>query len=42
MPVTDEGFVFFYNESLEQTKQRFRTWREKVVAVALKQLGESL
>lgn len=42
MPVTDEGFVFFYNESIEQTKQRFRTWREKVVAVALKQLGESL
>lgn len=42
MPVTDEGFVFFYNEALEQTKQRFRTWREKVVAVALKQLGESL
>jgi len=42
MPVTDEGFVFFYNELLEQTKQRFSTWREKVVAVALKQLGESL
>lgn len=42
MPVTDEGFVFFYNESLEQIKHRFRTWREKVVAVALKQLGESL
>jgi len=42
MPVTDEGFVFFYNEPLEQTKQRFITWREKVIAVALKQLGESL
>lgn len=42
MPVTDEGFVFFYNESLPQTKQRFSAWREKVIAVALKQLGESL
>jgi Fic family protein len=42
MPVTDEGFVFFYNEPLEQTKQRFRPWMEKVVTVALKQLGESL
>ena len=42
MPVTDEAFVFFYNEPLEQTKQRFSNWREKVVAVALKQLGESL
>lgn len=42
MPVTDEGFVFFYNEPLEQTKQRFRPWREKVVTVALKQLTESL
>jgi hypothetical protein len=42
MSVTDEGFVFFYNEPLEQIKQRFRAWREKVVAIALKQLGESL
>ncbi len=42
VPVTDEGFVFFYTESLEQIKQRFSPWREKVVAVALKQLGESL
>ncbi len=42
MSVTDEAFVFFYNETLEQTKHRFTTWREKVVAVALKQLLESL
>jgi len=42
MPVTDEGFVFFYNEELEAIKQRFHSWREKVVAIALKQLGESL
>lgn len=42
MPVTDEGFIFFYNESLEQIKQRFGPWREKVITVALKQFGESL
>ena len=42
IPVTDEGFVFFYNEPLTQITPRFHTWREKVVAVALKQLGESL
>lgn len=42
VPVTDEAFVFFYNEPLPRTQERFRTWRDKVVAVALKQLGESL
>lgn len=42
IPVTDEGFIFFYNEPLEQIKQRFGVWRDKVTTVALKQLGESL
>lgn len=42
VPVTDEAFVFFYNEPLARTKERFCTWRDKVAAVALKQLGESL
>ena len=42
MPVTDEGFVFFYNEKLAQLKERFTRWLEKVVAVTLKQLGDSL
>lgn len=42
IPVTDEAFVFFYNESLERTKERFQSWRDKVVAVAIRQLGESL
>ena len=42
MSVTDEAFVFFYNETPEQTKHRFTNWREKVVAIALKQLLESL
>lgn len=42
VPVIDEAFVFFYNEQLAQTKERFGSWRNTVVAVALKQLGESL
>ena len=42
VPVSEEGFIFFYNQPLEQTKQHFAAWREKVVAVALKEIGESL
>lgn len=42
MPVTDEAFIFFFDETLERTKGRFAEWREKVVAVTLKQLGEIL
>lgn len=42
IPVAEEAFVFFYNESEEIVRERFRQWREKVIAVALKQLGESL
>lgn len=41
-PVTDEAFVFFYDEPQAAMRERFRGWRERVVAVALKQLGESL
>lgn len=42
VPVTDEAFVFFYNENPQSLQQRFDDWRDKVVAVALKQLEESL
>lgn len=42
VPVTDEAFVFFYNESLARMRERFGVWRDKVVAIALKQLSESL
>ena len=42
IPVTDEAFVFFYNEELPAILERFRPWRDKVVTVALKQLAESL
>lgn len=42
VPVTDEAFVFFYNEKLSVLQERFKIWRDKVVTVALKQLAESL
>lgn len=42
VPVTDEAFVFFNNETLALVQQRFQPWRDNVIRVALKQLGESL
>lgn len=42
VPVTGEAFVFFYNEDLARLRERFEHWREKVVTVALRQLGESI
>lgn len=42
VPVTDEAFVFFYNEGIPQTLERFRSWRDKVIVVAMKELGENL
>ncbi len=42
IPVTDEAFVFFYNEPVAAIQERFHGWRDKVIAVALRQLGESL
>ncbi|WP_287130247.1 Fic family protein [Candidatus Cyanaurora vandensis] len=41
-PVADEAFIFFYNEPLDRIQERFQVWREKVVLVALQQLGENL
>lgn len=41
-PVTEEGFVFFYNESRDRLLARFRPWREQVIKVALKELTQNL
>jgi len=41
VPVSDEAFVFFYNETVESVLERFRVWRDKVLTVALKELGET-
>lgn len=37
--VTDEGFLFFHDNSWAQVGPRFQSWRDKVVAVALNELG---
>ena len=40
-PIASEAFVFFYNEDYDNILQRFEKWREKVLTVALKELGET-
>lgn len=42
VPVTDEGFVFFYNEEEEKLFARFAPWREEVLRVTLKELTRNL
>ncbi|MCB1099100.1 MAG: Fic family protein [Verrucomicrobiae bacterium] len=42
VPIAESAFVFFHDETQEAVADRFRSWRDKVVTVALKQLGESL
>ena len=42
VPVTEEGFVFFYNEKPDRLLARFRPWRENVLKVALKELTQNL
>ena len=42
MPVTEEGFVFFYNEAKDRLLARFTPWREGVLKVALKELTQNL
>lgn len=42
VPVAEEGFVFFYNDTKERLMARFRPWREEVLKVALTELGRNL
>ncbi len=42
IPLTDEGFVFFHNETKEKVLARFAPWRDRVIKVALKELIDSL
>ncbi len=42
VPVTEDGFVFFYNEEKDSLLARFRPWRETVLRVALKELTQNL
>lgn len=42
VPVAEEGFVFFYNESQDRLLARFAPWRETILKVALKELTQNL
>jgi Fic family protein len=42
VPLTDEGFVFFYNEDPKRALVRFLPWRERVLNVAIKELTRNL
>lgn len=42
VPITEEGFVFFYNEEANRLLARFRPWRENALKVALKELTQNL
>jgi hypothetical protein len=42
VPVSEEGFVFFHNDTKDKVLSRFRSWREKVLKVALKELSQNL
>jgi hypothetical protein len=41
-PLTDEGFVFFYNEDPERLLARLLPWRERVLNIAIKELTRNL
>lgn len=42
IPVAEEAFVFFYNETKARALERFQPWRERVLAVALRELSQNL
>ena len=42
VPVAEDGFIFFYNETSETVLKRFHPWRERVLRVALEELSQNL
>ncbi|MDX2102204.1 MAG: Fic family protein [Alphaproteobacteria bacterium] len=42
VPVAQEGFVFFYNETESRLLERFADWRESVLKVAFEELSRNL
>lgn len=42
VPVAEEGFVFFYNDTEEAALKRLRPWLENVLKVALNELTKNL
>jgi len=42
VPVADEGFLLFHNETLEDARRRFAPWRDAVFGAAMRALTENL
>ncbi len=42
VPITKEGFVFFFNEEDERLLSRFRPWRENILKAALREVTRNL
>ena len=42
VPVSEDGFIFFYNETNETVLKRFRPWCEHALKVALEELSRNL
>jgi hypothetical protein len=42
VPVAEEAFMFFYNETESRALERFGPWRERVLIVALRELSQNL
>jgi hypothetical protein len=42
VPVSEEGFVFFYSDTKEQLLSRFKPWREKAIKIAIREISQSL
>ena len=42
LPVSEQGFVFFYTETKSELLSRFQTWRENVLKIAVTQLTLNL
>ena len=41
-PIADEGFIFFHDETKETVLRRMRSWRERVLRVAIGALKDNL
>jgi len=42
VPLAEEAFVFFYNETEARALERFRPWRDRVLTIALRELSQNL
>ncbi len=42
VPIAEEGFVFFHNETKDKARNRLRPWCESVLQVALNELIRNL